>query len=335
LDRLFDRARAASPLVKPIFPPEMGFYSKEIDYDGIKIKSADVVADGALFEAKRRLDMMLKYMPQVKQNLHNQRAELHIIGKNQLTSDLPENRHFKGNKNFDAKRQLDIDERARGTGGLFASVGEENLLFLENDRFYGRDICVHEFAHTIMICGLDDRIKSKIDEQYKRSKKRGLWKGTYADTNEDEFFAELSMWFFGTRGDYGSLSPSPEAGPQWLKSYDPDAFSLLDHIYSGRLKSKQVRVRTLTALSANLESSMKSLRSDYKTTLKMTNLTDESVKLFWLDYSGVRQPYGEIEPGASFSQQTYVTHPFLLADKHGKGLAIFVAVHEAGSGVLR
>src|SRR6516165_11139646 len=90
LDRLFDRARAASPLVKPIFPPEMGFYSKEIDYDGIKIKSADVVADGALFEAKRRLDMMLKYMPQVKQNLHNQRAELHIIGKNQLTSDLPE-----------------------------------------------------------------------------------------------------------------------------------------------------------------------------------------------------------------------------------------------------
>src|SRR6516164_709539 len=162
LKRLLPRAREAAFSIRQIFPPERGFFSKEVDYDGIKIKAAEVVADGALFEARRRLDMLLGNMPEVKENLRNQTAELHIIGKDQVTSDLPEHRHLKGNKNFDAKRQLDIDARTRGVGGLFASVGEENLLFLPNDRYYERDICVHEFAHTIMQCGLDDRIRSNI-----------------------------------------------------------------------------------------------------------------------------------------------------------------------------
>lgn len=218
--------------IRRIFPLEQGFYAKELDYHGIKIKSSAAVEDTALIEARRRLDMMLKRMPEARRQLSKQKAELHIIGRNQLTSDLPEHRHLRGKKDFDRKNHLDIDERTRGVGGRLASVGEENLLRLRKDRYRGRDICIHEFSHTVMMFGLDNKTREKITRQYQHSKKLGLWKGAYAASDPGEFFAELSMWYFGTRGDYGSLSPSPEPGPGWLRKYDPAAYSLLKSIYS-------------------------------------------------------------------------------------------------------
>jgi hypothetical protein len=62
---------------------------------------------------------------------------------------------------------------------------------------------------------------------------RGKWKTAYAATNDDEFFAELSMWYFGTHGDVGRMSPAPEPGRDGLRRYDREAFELLDGIYSG------------------------------------------------------------------------------------------------------
>jgi len=49
---------------------------------------------------------------------------------------------------------LTRDPRTRGLGGLLTSCGEENLLGLEKDRYRGRDICVHEFAHNILGYGV-------------------------------------------------------------------------------------------------------------------------------------------------------------------------------------
>jgi hypothetical protein len=116
-----------------------------------------------------------------------------LLGKNQVTSDLPEYRHLKG-KPFDG--DLDVDQRTRGLGGLLASCGEENLLRLAVDRYAGRDICVHEFAHSILAHGLSDEVRHRIAAQYRQSTARGLWKSAYAASNDDEFFAGLSMWYF-------------------------------------------------------------------------------------------------------------------------------------------
>jgi hypothetical protein len=231
-NRLLINSRAPKFPIKVISPPEHGFYSKELDYHGIKIKASAVVEDTALFEAQHRLDMMLKNLPEERARLSRRNAELHIIGRNQLTSDLPENRRWKGKKNFDKKNHMDIDERTRGVGGLLASCGEENLLRLWEDRYRGHDICIHEFAHTLMMFGLDTRTREKITKQYRHSKELGLWKGMYAATDAGEFFAELSTWYFGRRGNYGSLYPSPKPGPGWLRNYDPAAYALLKSIYS-------------------------------------------------------------------------------------------------------
>lgn len=218
-------------------PPEKGFYAKWLDYEGIPIKAAKVVADEALLVARDRLHTLLKNLPNVRHNLRVAGAELHIIGKDQVTSDLPEFQHLKG-KPFDGK--LTVDERTRGLGGLLTSCGEENLLKLPGDRYAGRDICIHEFAHNIQDYGLSPEVRQKIQEQYQRSVSKGLWKGSYAASNVSEFFAELTMWYFGTHGDLNMVGTKPENGPEGLKKYDPEAYALLNNLYSGRIPvSKQ------------------------------------------------------------------------------------------------
>ncbi len=58
---------------------------------------------------------------------------------------------------------------------------------------------------------------------------------SYAGSNPDEFFAELTMWYFGTHGDLHMTGPKPENGRDGLRNYDPEAFRLMDDFYSGRI----------------------------------------------------------------------------------------------------
>jgi hypothetical protein len=106
-------AAADGSTVRQISPPDMGFFTKYVDYKGIPIKAPPVVADAALLEAYQRLDLLLRNNPSALANLCSQGAELHIIGKDQQTSDLPEHHSAKG-KPFDGA--LTIDERTRGVG---------------------------------------------------------------------------------------------------------------------------------------------------------------------------------------------------------------------------
>ena len=223
-----------APAIKRISPPEKEFFSKLLDYHGIPIKAHEVVSDEALREGYKRLDMLLSHQPVVLANLVKAGAELHIIGKDQVTSDLPEHRHMKGKK-INQYNDQTVDERTRGLGGLLTSCGEENLLRLETDRYRGRDICIHEFAHNIRTAGMSPEVRKKFDDQWQLSLKNKLWVRSYAGSNADEFFAELSMWYFGTHGDMHMEGPKPADGQAGLKKYDPAAFALMDEFYSGRM----------------------------------------------------------------------------------------------------
>jgi len=218
-----------------IDPPEKDFFSKVIYFQNIPIKSSKEVVDEALLAARDRLAMMLTNLPGVCENLRAAHAELHIIGRNQVTSDLPEWRFDKG-KPLPEYNGLTIDQRTRGMGGRISSCGEENLLKLEKDHYFGRDICVHEFSHCIYQCGIPRDIRNRFRRQYKSSLAKGFWAKAYAASNDDEFFAELAMWYFGTHGDLHMTGPKPENGPTGLKAYDPDAFALFDEFFSGRMK---------------------------------------------------------------------------------------------------
>jgi hypothetical protein len=223
------------PAIVRIDPPEKDFFAKSLSFHGVPIKAPAVVVDEALYAAYDRLSMLLSNQPIVLSNLVSAGAELHIIGRDQVTTDLPEWRHDKGVPRPEYNG-LTRDERTRGMGGLLTSCGEENLLKLEKDRYRGRDICLHEFSHNIRNHGIPRELRLRFNEQYRRSLDKGLWLHSYAASNPDEFFAELTMWYFGTHGDLHMSGTKPENGPEGLRNYDPEAFALLNDFYSGRIE---------------------------------------------------------------------------------------------------
>jgi hypothetical protein len=226
--------KASLPPILTLRPAPEGFFTKSLDFHGIPIKSASVVSDAALYAAYDHLALELKHLPQVILNLAAAGAQLQIIGKDQVTSDLPDYRDLKG-KPLPEYGGLTVDQRTRGLGGLHVSCGEENLLKLDEDRYKGRDICLHEFAHCIRNCGVQQAVRDQFNAQYRRSLAKGLWVGSYAASNKDEFFAELTMWYFGTHGDLTMTGPKPGNGPDGLKKYDPEAYKLFDDFYQGRI----------------------------------------------------------------------------------------------------
>jgi alpha-glucosidase len=230
------------PAIAILNPPEKDFFSKVLDYHGIPIKAHAAVSNEALYAACQRLSMLLSNQPMVLSNLVSAGAELHIIGRDQVTTDLPEWRHDKGKK-LEEYHGLTRDQRTRGMGGLLTSCGEENLLKLEKDRYKGRDICLHEFSHCIRNYGIPREMRAHFNDQYRKSLAAERWRGSYAGSNPDEFFAELTMWYFGTHGDLHMTGPKPENGTEGLKKYDPDAFALLDEFYSGRMAISRVALR--------------------------------------------------------------------------------------------
>jgi hypothetical protein len=239
-------AAEVRPAITTIAPPAEDFFSKRLDFHGIPIKAHKVVVDEALYAAYDRLALLftnlLTKQPMVISNLVARGAELHIIGRDQVTTDLPEWRHDKGKK-LAEYNGLTRDERTRGMGGLLTSCGEENLLKLTKDRYRGRDICLHEFSHSVLNNGCQREIKTRFGEQRKRSLEKGLWLKSYAGSNTDEFFAELTMWYFGTHGDMSMTGPKPKNGREGLKTYDPEAFALMDDFYSGRIEITKVEPR--------------------------------------------------------------------------------------------
>ena len=236
-------AKLFHPKIVILDPPESDFFSKQIDFHGIPIKAHATVADEALLAAYDRLDLiltnLLRLQPKILSNLTAAKVELHIIGRDQVTTDLPEWRQDKG-KPIAEYGGLTRDQRTRGMGGRLTSCGEENLLRLPKDRYYGRDICLHEFSHSIRNYGISRELRGKFDAQFHRSLSNGLWENSYAGSNPDEFFAELTMWYFGTHGDLRMTGAKPANGRDGLRQYDSESFTLLDDFYSGRIEIKKV-----------------------------------------------------------------------------------------------
>src|SRR5205085_8932712 len=142
----------------------------------IPIKAHRAVADEALYAAYHRLSSLFSNLlimqPLVISNLVAAGAELHIIGRDQVTTDLPEWRHDKG-KPLAEYNGLTRDQRTRGMGGLLTSCGEENLLKLAKDRYRGRDICLHEFSHSVLNNGCPREIKARFATQRTDSLAKG------------------------------------------------------------------------------------------------------------------------------------------------------------------
>jgi hypothetical protein len=326
--------------IKQLNPPEQGFFSKVLDCHGIPIKSHADVSDEALVAAANRIWSQMENQPGILYNMAQSGAQLHVIGKDQVTSDLPYMRHMRGII-CDKERNQNIDERTRGVGGLNASCGEENVLMLENDRYIGRDICRHEFAHTILDYGMDPATRQLIIDRYHEALKEGLWETCYSATHFHEYWAELTMWYFDFRGDLGKKEPQPQPGVEWFKNYDPKGYELIDSIYTGKLQVGKVDKPILAPISPDKEPEIRSEISEKPTMIIFDNPTEIDFQIFKLDENGERQnPHTEHEHSATLhagnrdGHETFAGSAWIVVDMQGKALGIYIAQEQPRKVIL-
>lgn len=221
----------AAPRVSPVpeavraslkLPP---FYQKYLDATGLPVLGSTNVSDVAMLDARWILTHMLSQRPEILRTMATNGNRVVVMAYNEYTTDLPEQ--------ADMRPKVFWDRRARGLGGDLTSCGEENLLCFPGDPYSTENILIHEFGHAIAQIGMpavDPTFVPRLREAYRRAKAAGLFQGTYAITDMDEYWAEaVQDWFDNNRendAQHNHVNTRAE-----LKEYDPPLAALCAEVF--------------------------------------------------------------------------------------------------------
>jgi len=204
------------------------FYTKHVDVGGVPVLASDSASDESVLETAYIMRRMTEKRYDLLQSLACDNVRIVVMGVNEMTTDLPEQRWMKPTMFWDL--------RARGLGGRITSGGEENLLNLPGDRYATENILLHEFAHCMHGFGarkVDPSFDIRLRTAYDEAMKTGLWKDTYASTNMGEYWAEgVQSWFETNRAN--DFLHNHVDTRQELKDYDPKLAALVEEIYGDR-----------------------------------------------------------------------------------------------------
>lgn len=86
-------------------------------------------------------------------------------------------------------------------------------------------------------------------------------------------------------------------------------------------------IASFTGMKASACSEEGSLKSQQgaATSVKFTNSSDAQVTVYWLNAQGQRKEYKKLAAGQSYTQATYVTHPWLIANAQDQCLGIYTS----------
>lgn len=201
------------------------YYTQILSAKGIIIKAPASVDPKALQSAKEILSKMLQNIrPDIQERLVSRKASLAIIPRDKYVTSLPEFSHLSGRIDINGNPYDSFKIRGLGAKSQpMSATSEENLLKLPNDPFRSEDITVHEFAHAIMNLGFSPDDMNRINLLYKNAILENKFRGTFAMTRVDEFWAELSQSYFSVNNEIG--------GPKQILKEDPDSFIFLEFIY--------------------------------------------------------------------------------------------------------
>lgn len=229
-------------------PADLGldpFYKKHTNALGIPVVSSEKPPDAALLVARDIVIHMLAKRPDIREALIARKWRIGVMAQTEMTTDIPEHRNLKkpappANMSEEARARFEKqtdkqywDGRARGLGGNPTTCAEENLLGYPGTRYFGEHILVHEFGHAILNGGIrtvDPKMYEEVRQAYSEAMAKGLWKGHYAASNFNEYWAEGTQnWFWSNYGfhdgDRYIISPDD------LKAYDPKLYELLGRVY--------------------------------------------------------------------------------------------------------
>lgn len=66
--------------------------------------------------------------------------------------------------------------------------------------------------------------------------------------------------------------------------------------------------------NCSAEDNLRSLSSQISTNIRFINQKTFRVKVYWIDFTGKRQHYFDLEPNQTYEQQTFVSHPWLITE---------------------
>jgi hypothetical protein len=224
------------------------FYKKYLDAQGIPITTSDKVPDRALFIARAIIQEMLARRPDLADELARLHERVGIMAVDEMTTDLPEQRDWKKptiedarvtyceRRNYAAIERMSDREywntRARGMGGRYTTAATENLLGVPGTRYYGENIFVHEFSHSILdaIQNVDPKLYAEVEAAYAHAQTLGLWKGSYSAQDIQEYWAEGTQFWFNSNMAYkrGRLVV---VNARDLEAYDPQLYAALAKVY--------------------------------------------------------------------------------------------------------
>jgi hypothetical protein len=229
-------------------PPEIveryaldtSYYKKYADANGYPILASAKVPDAALAIVRDQVNYMLAQRPDIRDTMVAHGARIVIMAETEYTVDIPEQRGWTVPKYLDPRltpqeraRYFEPgglgsmspagywNPRARGMGGTLTSCAEENVLGYYRTRYWGGNICVHEFSHGIMGAGIanaDPEWYQAIVDAYKRAKAACLRTANgYSGNTFNEYWAGGVEWYVGNGG-------RDRAG---LKAEDPRLYDLV------------------------------------------------------------------------------------------------------------
>lgn len=231
-------------------PPERvhvdPFYKKYTDAAGIPVLSSEKTPDAALLVARDIVIHMLARRTDLREALIAQNWRVGIMAQSEKTTDIPEHRHLK-KPSYEEVTDIERahwdhiskmsdkeywDKRARGLGDNPTTGAEENLLGYPGTRYYGENIFVHEFSHSIhsAIRMADPKLAAEIDQAFHDAVALGLWKGSYGTTNADEYWAEGTQFWFYSNYEYRDGDRTINS-PLDLLRYDAKLYELLSRVY--------------------------------------------------------------------------------------------------------
>lgn len=214
-----------------IFITKYNFYRKYTEAYGIPIIGSGAVSDKALKRACNIARFLFADRVDLRKGFYENFGRFGVIGLREQTTTIPEFSHLPAWWN----------QRARGLGGVLgrpiSTGGEENILCMRKDRYYGDDIFFHEAAHGVAEVGMAGGLPSlynRLKSLYNNARAAGRWRNTYAMTDSREYFAEGMQSYFNNHVE-GPSPPNGVHGPintrSELKVYDRGLYDLIAELY--------------------------------------------------------------------------------------------------------
>jgi hypothetical protein len=239
------------------FALDTAYYKKYADASGYPILASARVSDAAVAIVRDQVNYMLGNRPDIRDTMIAHGGRVVVMAETEYTMDVPEQRRWVVPKYLDPRltpqeraRYYEPgglgsmtaegywNPRARGMGGTLTTCAEENVLGFYRTRYWGTNICVHEFSHAIMGAGIgnaDPKWFQEIVDAYKHAKATCLGTANgYSGNTFNEYWASGVEWYVGNGG-------RDRAG---LKQQDPALYDVVSRLIP---ENKLVPVRANVA----------------------------------------------------------------------------------------